>query len=146
MKRIKLVLEYDGTDFSGWQVQPDERTVQGVLQECLTDMMGAETKVTGSGRTDAGVHAIGQVIAFNIVWKHTLAELQRALNANLPRDIIVNDLKITDDDFRRERILKNGWKINSKEELLYYRFFKEQFNGLEELSWMGRTKGISALE
>ena len=50
--------------------------------------------------------------------------------------------KITDDDFRRERILKNGWKINSKEELLYYRFFKEQFNGLEELSWMGRTKKV----
>lgn len=56
------------------------------------------------------------------------------------------DSSITDDDFRRERILKNGWKINSKEELLYYRIFREQFGELDNLSWMGRTKGISALE
>ncbi len=56
------------------------------------------------------------------------------------------DSKITDDDFRRERILKNGWIINSKEELFYYRIFREQFGELENLSWMGRTKGISAME
>jgi len=53
---------------------------------------------------------------------------------------------ITDYDFSRERILKNGWKINSKEELLYYRIFREHFGELDNLSWMGRTKGISALE
>ena len=53
---------------------------------------------------------------------------------------------ITDDDFRRERFLKNGWEINSKEELLYYRIFREQFGELEDLSWMGRTKGIPAME
>ncbi|GAI77491.1 unnamed protein product [marine sediment metagenome] len=56
------------------------------------------------------------------------------------------DSTITDDDFRRERILKNGWIINSKEELFYYRIFREQFGELENLSWMGRTKGISAME
>ena len=56
------------------------------------------------------------------------------------------DSTITDDDFRRERILKNGWEINSKEELLYYRIFREQFGEIENLSWMGRTKGIPAME
>jgi len=56
------------------------------------------------------------------------------------------DSTITDDDFRRERILKNGWIINSREELFYYRIFREQFGELENLSWMGRTKGISAME
>jgi len=85
---------YDGTDFAGFQWQPPakDRTVQGVLEAALARVAQPSTRVTGSGRTDSGVHASGQVVAFHVAWRHSLADLQRALNAVLPQDVVVLEL------------------------------------------------------
>ncbi len=70
MRNIKLVLSYDGTDFSGWQRQPDRRTVQQVLEEAIGKLTGVEPSTNASGRTDAGVHALGQVVHFYTASRH----------------------------------------------------------------------------
>lgn len=97
--RYRATVEYDGTDFFGYQIQATERTVQGELEKSLKQIIQSPVRVDGAGRTDAGVHATGQTIAFNVVWRHTLEDLHRAFNATLPHDIVISDLKITASDF-----------------------------------------------
>jgi tRNA pseudouridine38-40 synthase len=89
---LRLTLAYDGTDFEGWQVQsrPGARTVQGVLEACLSRLCGGSpVRVHGAGRTDAGVHALGQVASLDLPREMAPAELGRALNALLPEDVRV---------------------------------------------------------
>ena len=88
-RRFRLTLHYDGSGFFGWQVQREERTVQGELQATLERLTGARRTVTAAGRTDRGVHATGQVVAVDLPPRWTAATLLRALNARLPRDIWV---------------------------------------------------------
>ena len=90
--RLWARVEYDGTDFFGFQLQAQERTVQGELERALQQVTGRETRVTGAGRTDSGVHARGQMIAFDGAWRHELADLQRALNAVLDVDVAIAKL------------------------------------------------------
>jgi tRNA pseudouridine38-40 synthase len=87
MRNIKLTLCYDGTDFHGWQRQPELRTVQQVLEEALEQLTGARTATTASGRTDAGVHALGQAVHFLTASRHSTETFVRALNALMPRDV-----------------------------------------------------------
>ena len=89
MRNFKMTIEYDGTDFSGWQIQPDQRTVQGELYGALERLGGDDTLITGAGRTDAGVHATGQVASVRIDTRLSADELMRAVNANLPGDMLV---------------------------------------------------------
>ena len=90
MRNFKLVLSYDGTDFFGWQTQPQGRTVQETLEGAIAKVTGEPgVRVTASGRTDAGVHAVGQVANFQSATTIPLAKLGRALNANLPHDVAV---------------------------------------------------------
>jgi tRNA pseudouridine38-40 synthase len=89
MRNIKLLLSYDGTDFSGWQFQPDRRTVQAVLEEAIAQLTGAPATTNASGRTDAGVHALGQVVHFYTASRHPPAVFVKALNALLPHDVRV---------------------------------------------------------
>jgi tRNA pseudouridine38-40 synthase len=93
------VIEYDGTDYLGFQLQAEGRTIQGEVERVLTEVTRRETRVVGAGRTDAGVHAVGQVISFVPQWKHSLPELQRAVNALLPEDIAVHQMVWVADDF-----------------------------------------------
>ena len=86
---VRATVAYDGTDFAGFQWQSQGRTVQGVLEAALARIGQAGVRVVGSGRTDAGVHARGQVVAFRLEWRHSLVSLQRALNAVLPDDVAV---------------------------------------------------------
>ena len=88
-RSLKLTLEYDGTDFSGWQVQPEVRTVQGVLEDALSDLAGEAARATGAGRTDAGVHALGQVASITTSLTLPAERIGHALNARLPRDVRV---------------------------------------------------------
>jgi tRNA pseudouridine38-40 synthase len=91
MRNIKLTIAYDGTDFHGWQRQPDLRTVQQVLDEAIEQLTGARPRTNASGRTDAGVHALGQVVQFLTASRHGPEVFVRALNAILPRDVRVLD-------------------------------------------------------
>jgi tRNA pseudouridine38-40 synthase len=94
--RYRARVEYDGTDFAGFQAQPGARTVQGELEAALASLTGGcRVRVDAAGRTDAGVHAAGQVIAFTYRGRLGAAELGRALDALLPRDVAVRDLRRT---------------------------------------------------
>jgi tRNA pseudouridine38-40 synthase len=90
--RVRATVAYDGTDFFGFQRQATGRTVQAELEAALERVTQRSTRVLAAGRTDTGTHADGQVIAFETDWRHGLSDLQRALNALLPRDIAVRDL------------------------------------------------------
>lgn len=103
MTRFRIVLEYRGTDFVGWQVQPNGRSVQGVLQETLAQLVGHETHVAGSGRTDAGVHALGQVAAFDTTAVRTERAIVQGLNSLLPKDVACLGADIVAPDFDPRR-------------------------------------------
>lgn len=98
-RTVQLVLHYDGAGFAGWQRQPRERTVQGVLEEALARLCDAPVAVLGAGRTDAGVHARGQAAGVRVPERWTAAELRRALNAVLPPDVWVLRAHAMHDDF-----------------------------------------------
>jgi tRNA pseudouridine38-40 synthase len=89
MRRIKIIVSYDGTEYHGWQVQPGLPTIQAALEQAISEIEGRQVQVAGSGRTDAGVHALAQTAAFSIANPIPVDNLQRAMNRLLPRDIRV---------------------------------------------------------
>lgn len=89
MTNIRLVIEYVGTRHHGWQRQPEHPTLQGVLEDCITQISSERIKLIGAGRTDAGVHALGQVANFKTKSRLTAQTWKRALNALLPEDIVI---------------------------------------------------------
>ena len=99
MRRIRIQLAYDGGPFHGWQVQPGLPTIQGILEEIVSGMDGKPVHVAGSGRTDAGVHALRQVAAFTILNPIPLPNLRRAVNRLLPPDIRVLSAEEVHADF-----------------------------------------------
>jgi tRNA pseudouridine38-40 synthase len=99
MRRIRITVSYDGTDYHGWQVQPGLATIQGVIESVLAEIESAEVKVEGSGRTDAGVHALAQVAAFSLANPIPTANLEKAMNRQLPRDIRILSAKETHENF-----------------------------------------------
>lgn len=104
MPTFRFVLEYDGTDFAGWQAQATgARTVQGVLEEAIRRVTGEAVRVVGAGRTDAGVHAEGQLASATIETRLTAQTLARALNAVLPADLAVACASEADADFHALR-------------------------------------------
>ncbi len=96
---FKLLIQYDGTDFHGWQVQENDRTIQGELERIIGTLEGRHVGVNGSGRTDAGVHAEGQVANVHIERPFTPEKLRAAINGNLSRDIRVMNVEQVPDDF-----------------------------------------------
>ena len=96
---FKLILQYDGAAFHGWQVQPTERTVQGELEAALFNLTGRASRVIGSGRTDTGVHATGQVASVSTQATWTADKLGRALNAVLPEDIWIKSTSLVRSEF-----------------------------------------------
>lgn len=99
MVRLLATVEYDGTDFEGFQIQKSGRTVQGELERALREITGEKIRVTGGGRTDSGVHALGQSAHFDTSWRRPIETLQRALNAVLPTDIAIRTIATVPDDF-----------------------------------------------
>ena len=103
----KLTLSYDGTDFSGWQRQPGKRTVQGTIEEALAKICGKKITVIGAGRTDAGVHARGQVANFKADLRLERDELLRALNALLPKDVRILSVRKVPAGFNARKTAKS---------------------------------------
>lgn len=99
MARYKITLAYDGTHFYGMQRQAQERTVQADLEDALRKLGWAQQSLQFAGRTDRGVHAAGQVAAFDLDWNHSLGDLREALNANLAQDLAVQDAQEVSADF-----------------------------------------------
>lgn len=92
MTRYRATLAYDGSAYNGFQVQPDVPTIQGEVEAALETILKVPTTLYGAGRTDTGVHATGQVVAFDADWKHDDETLLKALNARLPEDIALQDI------------------------------------------------------
>lgn len=100
MRNIRLTIEYDGTNYNGWQIQQKkpkevgtEKTIQGVIERVLGGILQEEVRLIGAGRTDAGVHALGQVANFKTKSKTPITVIQKALNGLLPKDIIIRDIE-----------------------------------------------------
>ncbi len=106
VRTIKLTLAYDGTNYAGWQRQANGPSVQGTVEEVVARIVGKRTHVVGSGRTDAGVHAIGQVAAFHTTSELSPTKFQRAINAHLPHDIVVTEVEEAAPDFHPRRSAK----------------------------------------
>src|SRR2546423_4059671 len=103
MTTFRLTLAYDGGDFAGWQRQPGKRTVQEELEATLARITGERPKCIASGRTDAGVHALGQVVSFASSTQLSPAVLKKALNAELPEDMLVFDVELATECFHAQR-------------------------------------------
>ena len=107
MRNIKLLIEYDGTNFQGWQVQPKGPTIQGIIEEKLGLLTGESIRLIGSGRTDAGVHALGQVAHFKTQSQMDAHSMQRALNSLLPSDIVIQKIEEVEEGFHARRHSKS---------------------------------------
>lgn len=101
--QFRLVIEYDGTDFCGWQIQPTGRSVQATLEQALETLFGHAVRVSAAGRTDAGVHAAAQVVSFHVGKEIDPNTVLRALNALTPRDIAVSSADTVPDSFDPRR-------------------------------------------
>lgn len=99
MKRVKLTVAYDGTNYCGWQVQPNGITVQEVLNQCLSELTGENIETIGASRTDAGVHALGNVAVFDTEMRMPGDKFSFALNQRLPEDIRIQKSEEVDADF-----------------------------------------------
>jgi tRNA pseudouridine38-40 synthase len=107
MRNIRLLIEYDGTNYQGWQVQPKGKTVQGLIEEKLALLTGETIHLIGSGRTDAGAHALGQVAHFKTKNYMSLSSIQRALNSLLLPDIVIQKIEEVDEGFHARKHSKS---------------------------------------
>ncbi|MDI6739737.1 MAG: tRNA pseudouridine(38-40) synthase TruA [Candidatus Edwardsbacteria bacterium] len=127
MRNIKLTIEYDGTSFSGWQVQPGKRTVQGVLEQKLSEMLEGPVTLHGSGRTDAGVHAKGQAANFKTDKTIPVQAFTKGLNAILPRDIAIHDAEEMPEAFQA--------RFDATARMYRYRIVTERSPLAERYAW-----------
>jgi tRNA pseudouridine38-40 synthase len=118
MRRIRIHLSYDGADYHGWQVQPGLASIQGALEQVVSGIEGKPVPVAGSGRTDAGVHALAQVAAFTIDNPIPVDNLARAMNRLLPRDIRITRAEETHLDFHP--------RFEAKAKTYEYRIFRAE--------------------
>lgn len=106
-RNIKLILEYEGTNYHGWQFQENSTTIQQKVEEAIFKLTGETVRLTGAGRTDAGVHARGQVANFFLKKDLTMRKIEGGMNAHLPKDIVVKSAEVVEDSFNaRFRAIK----------------------------------------
>ncbi len=125
MRNIKLLIEYEGTNYHGWQVQPNGLTIQEVIEEKIGVLTGQRGRLIASGRTDAGVHALGQVANFQTSSRIPTEAFWRGLNSLLPRDIIIKSAVEADPDFHAQFGVKRKtycyWILNREPPSAIYR-------------------------
>ncbi|TWT31935.1 tRNA pseudouridine(38-40) synthase TruA [Blastopirellula retiformator] len=135
-RTIQLIVSYDGTNYAGWQIQNDQPTIQESIEKALLSITGEKIRVTGSGRTDSGVHAIGQVVSFKTQSQLSADVLRRALNAELPADIVVRSSRNAASHFnaidcatkKRYRYLLQEGRINDVFSRQYAWFVKKELD------------------
>ena len=127
MRRIKIKLAYDGSPFHGWQVQPGLPTVQGVLESIVSEIEGRPVHVAGSGRTDAGVHALEQVAAFSFENPIPVSNLRRAVNRLLPPAVRVFSAEEAPAGFHP--------RFDAKAKTYEYRIVRQEGNQMTLLLW-----------
>lgn len=119
MKRICLTIEYDGSNYKGWQKQPNEKTIQGEIEDAIFQSLGERVEVFGSGRTDAGVHAIGQTAHFDMSLPVPVSKLAYILNNALPDNIVIKSVREVNEDFHARFSIKKKcylYKIYNSQE------------------------------
>jgi len=143
-KRIKIVVEYRGTPFAGWQVQPGQETVQGAIEEAISRVTGLTATVLGAGRTDAGVHSLGQVACFRIDHRLEPERYRDALNYYLPDDIRVKDSSEVDMNFHPigDARMRRYRYLVSQEKSAIYRDLRWEIAGTVE---MGKLHEAAAM-
>ena len=99
MRNIKLTIEYDGKDFNGWQKQPNKLNIQGTIEQAIKCITGEDVELNASGRTDAGVHALGQVANFKTNSKIPIEKFAIAINSRLKKSIVIKKAEEVDEDF-----------------------------------------------
>lgn len=119
MKRIRLTVAYDGTNYCGWQIQPNGITIQEVLENCLEDLTGKKTEIMGASRTDAGVHALGNIAVFDTDMRMPGEKFSFALNQRLPEDIRIQKSEEVPPDFHP--------RYRESEKTYVYRILNRQF-------------------
>jgi len=107
MRNVKLLIEYDGANYLGWQVQAKGLTVQGMIEDKLAILTGETIHLIGSGRTDAGAHALGQVANFKTRSQMEVHTFQKALNSLLPSDIVIKEVEEAGEDFNARKSAKS---------------------------------------
>lgn len=108
MRNIKLIVEYDGTNYSGWQTQKNRKSIQETIEEVLQRILQEDIRIIASGRTDSGVHAFNQVVNFKTRSKKiALSDIQKALNGLLPKDICVKEIIPVKEDFHSQYSVKS---------------------------------------
>lgn len=142
MKRIGLVVAYDGTNYSGWQVQPNGITVQSVLNETLSQLLGEQIETIGASRTDAGVHAMGNVAVFDTETRIPGEKISYALNQRLPEDIRIQLSEEVDPDFHprycdsektyQYRILNRKFPVPTERLYSYFYHYKLDVDKMRE--------------
>ncbi len=117
---IKLTIEYDGTNYCGWQIQPNGQTIQQVLEQALEKILGVKIRLNGSGRTDSGVHALGQVANFVYGGDIDLWRLPRGLNALTPPDVVIKQAELAPESFDARR--------DARSRVYRYRIWNQPFS------------------
>lgn len=131
---FKIIIEYDGTNYHGWQRQKDEPTIQQEIENALSTMTAGRVTLTGSGRTDAGVHAFGQVANFLCETDLSEAVFQKGLNSILPDDIVIKNCRLVGEDFHA--------RYNVKSKIYHYKIFNRNVPSAigRQYAWFIRRK------
>ena len=119
MRNIKLTIEYDGKDFNGWQKQPTKLNIQGTIEQAIKNITGEDVELNASGRTDAGVHALGQVANFKTNSKIPIEKFAIAINSKLKKSIIIKNAEEVDENFHSRLTCKRKtyrYIINNSQE------------------------------
>ena len=141
-KRIGLVVAYDGTNYSGWQIQPNGVTIQGILNDTLSELLGEKIEIMGASRTDAGVHALGNVAVFDTETRIPGEKISYALNQRLPEDIRIQLSEEVDPDFHPRycdsektyeyRILNRRFPVPTERLYSYFYHYKLDVDKMRE--------------
>lgn len=112
MQKYQCIISYDGTDYTGWQVQPNQRGIANVLQNVFANVFGYSIKLIGASRTDAGVHALGQVATFSTDLILSCQKILDAWNNRLPNDIVIRSLRMVDDIHPRHNVQQKTYRYH----------------------------------